>query len=72
MHDIQGDDQMQETAEVQKCCTNIDDISKSNNRTKPMVNSRLIDETEYFLLGPSYYSDKKRSAETTHQLHKEF
>ena len=56
---------------AEKCCTNLDGISKSNNRIKPMANSRLSDITEYSLSGQSYDSDKKRSAETTQQLHKE-
>ena len=72
MHTREGDDLMQETVKAKKCCTNIDGISKSNNRIQPMVKSRLSDITEYFLSGPSYDSDKKRSAETTQQLHKEF
>ena len=42
MHAIQGDDLMQETVKAEKCCTNIDSISKSNNRTKPMVKSKII------------------------------
>ena len=37
-----------------------------------MVKSRLSDKMEYFLSGPSYDSNKKRSAETTQQLHKDF
>ena len=37
-----------------------------------MVKSRLSDTTEYFLSGLNYDSNKKRSAETTQQLHKEF
>ena len=37
-----------------------------------MVKSRLSKITEYFLSGLSYGSNKKRSTETTEQLHKEF
>ena len=72
MHAIQGDNPMLETVKAEKCCTNIDSISKSNNRNKVMVKSRLADKTKYFLSGPSYDSNKKRSTETTHQLYKEF
>ena len=72
MHTIQGDNWMQETVEAEKYCTNIDGISKSNNRTKSMVHSKLTNKTKYFLSGLSYDSNKKRSAETTQQLHKEF
>ena len=56
---------MQDTVKAEKCCTNIDSISKSNNRIKPTVKSRLPETTEYFLSGLSYDSDKKRSTETT-------
>ena len=71
MNPRQGDDPMQETVKAEKCCTNIDGISKSNSSMKPMVKSRLFDTKEYFLSGLSYDSDKKRSSETIQQLHKE-
>ena len=57
---------------MEKCYTNTDSISKSNNKTKPVVKSKLSERIEYFLSGPSYDSDKKRSAETTQQLHEDF
>ena len=72
MQPIQGDNLIQEVVKAEKCYTNIDGISKSNNRVKPTVKSRLSDTTEYFLSGLSYESNKKRSTETTQQLHKEF
>ena len=50
----------------------MDSISKSNNKTKPMVNSKSDKTIEHFLSGLSYGSDKKRSAETTEQIHKDF
>ena len=37
-----------------------------------MVKNRLSETTEYILSGPNYDRDKKRSAETTQQLPKEF
>ena len=37
-----------------------------------MVENRLSEIIEYFLLGLSYDTDKKRSAETTQQLHRDF
>ena len=63
---------MQETVKAEKCCTNMDSISKSHNRTKPMVKSRLSDTTEYFISRLSYDGKIKRSADTTQQLHKEY
>ena len=66
MHTIQGDDPKQQTVKAEKCCITID------NRIKPMVKSRLSETTELFLSGLSYDSNKKRSAETTQQVHKEF
>ena len=62
---------MQETVKAEKCCTNID-ISKLNNRTKPMANSRLTDKTEYFLSQLIYDSNKTGSTETRQQLHNDF
>ena len=69
---IQKDDPKQETVKAEKYCTNTDSISKSNNKSKPMAKSRLSETIEYFLSGLSYYSKKKRSAEFTQQLHKDF
>ena len=41
MHTVQKDDLMQETVRAEKCYTNTDSISKSNNKTKSMAKSRL-------------------------------
>ena len=71
MCNIQWGDPKQETVKAEKYCTNTD-ISKSNNESKPMVNSRLSETIDYFFSGPSYDSDKKRSTEITQQLHKYF
>ena len=72
MHTVQRDDPKQETVRAEKCYTNTDSISRSNNKTKPMVKSKLSKTIEYFLSGLSYDSDKKRNAETTEQLYKHF
>ena len=72
MHAIQRDDPKQETVKAEKYCTNTDSISKYSNKSKPMVESRLSETINYFLSGPSYDSDKKRSTEITQQLHKDF
>ena len=72
MHAWEQDDPMQKTVKAEKCYTKIDCISKSNNRIKPRVMSRISYTKEYFLSEPSYDTDKKMSAETTQQLHKEF
>ena len=53
MNAIHRDDPMQEMVKTGKCCTNIDGISKSNNRVKSMVKSRLSHIIAYFLSGPS-------------------
>ena len=47
MHAIQRDDPEQEIVRVEKCYTNTDSISKSYNKTKPMVKSKLSKTTEY-------------------------
>ena len=41
MHTFQRDNLKQETVRAEKCYTNIDSISKSNNKTKPTVESKL-------------------------------
>ena len=37
-----------------------------------MVNTKSNETTEYFLSGPNHESDKKKSAESTQQIHKDF
>ena len=37
-----------------------------------MVETKSHKTTEYFLLGLNYESDKKKSAESTQQIHKDF
>ena len=72
MHTVQGVEPKQERVRVEKCYTNLHSISKLNNKPKPMVESKSPKTTEYFLSGPSYKSDKKRSAKTTQKIHKDF
>ena len=61
----QREDTKQETNRVEKYYTNTDSISKSSNKNKPMVDNQLSNTLENFLPGPSYDSDKKKSAEIT-------
>ena len=68
----QSTDVMQETNRAEKCYTNTDSISKSDNTDKPMVDNKVSNTIEYFLQGPSYVSDKKKSAEITKQLQIDF
>ena len=62
---VQREDTKQETNRAEKCYTNTDGISKSNNKNKPMVNNHISNTVEYFLPGLSYDSDKQKSAEDT-------
>ena len=68
---IQKDEPKQEPVKAEKYQTNIGSIPKSNNKSKPMVESRLSETIDYFLSGLSYDSNKKKSAEITQQLHKD-
>ena len=72
MHTDQGVIPKQETGRAEKYYTNIDSISKLNNKMKPTVKSKSCKTTEYFLSGLSYESDKKRSAETHSKYIKTF
>ena len=68
-----GLSQSRKWSEVRGATQNMDSSSKSSkNKTKPMVKTKLHKTTEYFLSGPSYESDKKKSAESTEQIHKDF
>ena len=71
MHTVQAVEPKQETVRAEKCYTNMDSISKSNNKAEQMVKSNSY-KTEYFLSGPSYESDKKRITKTTQKIHKDF
>ena len=58
MHDIRKDNPKQETVKAEKYSRNTDNISKSNNKIKPMGKSRLSETIEYFLSGLNYGSDR--------------
>ena len=50
----------------------MDNISKSRDyKTKAMVDTKSHKTAEYFLSGPNYESDKKKSADFTQQIHKD-
>ena len=68
----QREDMKQETKMAEKCHANTDSISNSNNKNRIMFNNQVSHTVEYFLLGPSYYSDKKKSAEITLQIQRDF
>ena len=56
-----------------KCCANTTSISKStNNRNRSTANTNTNTPAKYFLLCPKYETDKRKSAELTQQIHKEF
>ena len=40
MHTVQGDEPKQETIRAEMCYTNMDSMSKYNDKTKPMVNGK--------------------------------
>ena len=65
-------DTTQETIRTEKCYSNTDDISKSDNTEKPIVNNKLSNTIDYFLLGSNCDSAKKKSAEITQQLQRDF
>ena len=54
----------------------MDNISKSTKKsTKSVVDTNANKQnkpTKYFLSGPSYDTDKRKSAELTQQIHEEF
>ena len=72
IHTTQGSNHKQETYRAEKCCTNKDSISTStNNNTKPTVETKAIKSMEYFLAGPTYDSDKRKSVESTQQIYED-
>ena len=55
-----------ETDRENKCSTNIDSISKlTNNNMKLKAEVKANKSTEYFLAGPAYDRNKRKSAEST-------
>ena len=65
---VQREDTKQETDRAEECYTN----NKFNNKNKSTIDNQLSNTVEYFLSGLSHDSDKKRSAEITQQLQKDF
>ena len=55
----------QETNRTEECYTNTFNISRYNNKNKLMVNNQLSNTVEYFILGLTYDTDKKKSVELT-------
>ena len=73
VHTVWESTQIQETYGAEKCYTNKTSISKSKNKnTKPTVNAEANNSTRYFIAGPNCDSDKRRNAESTQQIHKDF
>ena len=73
MHTAWEIEPKQETDSVEKCYTNVASTTKSrHNSKKPMVETKSNKTTEYFLSGPTYESNKKRSAQATQQIHIDF
>ena len=73
MHTVWEPEPKQETERAEKCYTNMDSILKlRGNNTKPMVKTKSNKTTEYFLSGLTYESNKKKSAESTQQIYKDF
>ena len=63
----------QEMYEAVKCCANTTSISKStNNSNGSTINTNANTLMKYFLSSPSYETDKRKCAELTQQIHKEF
>ena len=73
MKTVQRSNAEQEKKGGGRCSTNTDRISKpANNSTKSMIKTNPDKSTNNFLAGPNCDSDKRKSAETTQQIHKEF
>ena len=73
MHTVQQSNPRQETNRAEKFYTKTDTNSKStDNNTKPMVDTKANKSTEYFLSSPNYNSNKRKCAEATQQVHKDF
>ena len=68
----QRTDMMPERSRTEKCYTITGSILKSDNTDKTTVNNKLSNTKGYFLPGPNCDSDKKKSAEITQQLQRDF
>ena len=69
MHTVQGDEPKQEIVRAEKCYTNMDNISKSNNKLSQWSRANHIKQ-KYFLSDASYESNMKGSTEMTQQIYK--
>ena len=67
----QTEDMKQETNMAQKCYTKTDNISKSNNKNKPMIDNQSSNTVEYFLPWLSYDSNKKKRVLKSHSNYEE-
>ena len=47
-------------------------LKERDSNTNPMVITKSNKRTECFLSGPTYESDKRKGAESTWQIHKDF
>ena len=63
---------MQEADRAKKCYGNTDNISKLDNKDKPMVINKEPNTIIYFLPGPNQINDKRVGAEITQQLQRDF
>ena len=73
MHTVHESNPRQETNVAEKCCTITDSSSKStDNNTKPTEKTKANESAEYFLSGPNYNSNKRKGAEATQQIHRDF
>ena len=73
MHSVWGSEPKQKMVRGAKCYTNIDSTSKlRDNKTKQTAKRKSQKTTRYLLSGLNYKSNKKRSAEATQQIHKDF
>ena len=64
---------LQETHGAGKCYTSKTNISKFiNNNTKQTVKADANNSTRYFIAGLNCDSDKRKSAKSTQQIHKDF
>ena len=69
----QREDTKQETKRAEKYYTNTNSISKSNStKISQWSITNYLTTVEYFLPGLNYDSDKKKSAEITQQLQRDF
>ena len=71
-HEQPYTNRMQEADRAEKCYANTDNISKFDNKYKPMVIDKEPNTSNYFLLDPNHDNVKTTSAEITQQLQRDF